>query len=83
MIKELIEQKDKYFWSKSEEGTIIVGGYNNGRFYGQIELTIDENTATIKMDVSNGGIILNNVIGQTILKPDRRVPNDKAALRQY
>lgn len=54
MIKELVENKNKYFWSTSSKGSIIIGGYNHGRFYGQIEFSIDENTATIKMDVSNG-----------------------------
>ncbi len=54
MIKKLIEQKEKYFWSKSSSGAVIVGGYNDGRFYGQIEFTIDKNSATIKIDISNG-----------------------------
>jgi len=54
MIKELIEQKERYLWSKSLSGTIIVGGYNDGRFYGQIEFSIDKNSATIIIDVSNG-----------------------------
>jgi hypothetical protein len=54
MIKELIEHKNKYFWSKSERGTIIIGGTNKGRNYGNIELSMDDNIAAMKIVVSNG-----------------------------
>ena len=54
MIKELSANKNKYFWSKSFDGNIIIGGYNNGLFYGQIVLAMDENTAPVQADESNG-----------------------------
>jgi len=69
MINELIKQKNKYLWSKSERGTIIIGGYNNGRFYGNIELFMDEAIATMKIVISNG------VTNTKRLQPDKEYSN--------
>lgn len=54
MIKELISNREKYFWSKSLDGVIIIGGYNEGRFYGKIELTLEDKNIKMRIDVSNG-----------------------------
>ena|SRR3989338_3190538 len=75
MIKQLLENMSLYFWSKSNEDTIIIGGHNNGRFYGQIELTLDEQTATIKTDVSNG-------VSSSIRLADRSYSNQTEEYQQ-
>ena len=54
MINELYHDKEKYFWSKSEDKTIIVGGTNNRRFYGKIELVLNDIKAIVKITISNG-----------------------------
>lgn len=54
MIEDIFKNKEKYFWSKSEDGTIIVGGSNQSRFYGQIKIKLTDEKVIIGIEISNG-----------------------------
>lgn len=55
MIQKLLENKQKFFWSKSAQGEIIVGGYGNGaRYYGTIVFTLHEDKAIMRIDIISG-----------------------------
>jgi hypothetical protein len=54
MLNNLIDEQNNYFWSWSSDKTIIIGGNDEGIFYGKIELLLNKNNAVIKTDISNG-----------------------------
>lgn len=54
MIQELINSREKYLLSRSANGIIIFGGYNHGRFYGQVEIILTVEKAIVRTTVSDG-----------------------------
>jgi len=54
MFKELITNKEKYFWTRNNPGQILMGGSEGGRFYGIMDCSINKDTACIKRTISNG-----------------------------
>jgi S-adenosylmethionine synthetase len=54
MIEKVFKEREKYLWSLSSDGTVQVGGYINGQFYGLIEIKHEENVIRISFDESNG-----------------------------
>lgn len=56
MIGEIINNKEKYFWSKSvdEENEFKVGGYDAGKFYGMVRFRVAHDHIFMLTDVSNG-----------------------------
>lgn len=54
MIKQLFEEKEKFYWSKTDEGAIVVGGSDYGRFYGHVILKMDEHRVVAEITISDG-----------------------------
>ena len=54
MIEEIALNKQKYFWYRSDDLTIIAGGSHGGRFFGQIEFILKDEVAIAEITVSNG-----------------------------
>jgi hypothetical protein len=53
IIQECLKNKDKYFFS-IKDNVIMCGGRSAGKFYGLLEVKIDEEAATIYQETSNG-----------------------------
>lgn len=68
MLNELITNKEKYHWSRSLNNNIIVGGYDSGRFYGQVEFIFNDDFITIKTQISNGVSASKNIPDKIIAK---------------
>ena len=56
MIEELVNNKEKYLWSRSvaEEDTFNVGGMDGGRFMGLVQFRIKEDRFTMHVTQSDG-----------------------------
>lgn len=54
MIEKLFKEREKYLWSLSIDGTVQVGGYIGGQFYGLIEIKHEKNNVQINFNESDG-----------------------------
>lgn len=48
IIEVLYKRKNEFFWSKSIDGSLVVGGYINGNFFGQINFHLSEDSVDVK-----------------------------------
>lgn len=53
-LNQFFQDKRDYFWSISLEKKLIVGGYIQNKYLGEVNLNFSNNQAIIKIEISNG-----------------------------
>jgi hypothetical protein len=48
ILERLYKRKKEFYWSKSLDGSLVVGGYINGNFLGQINFYLSEDKIEVK-----------------------------------